>query len=53
MIGDDILADEQDAEIQAAVADWPPLTPKQRETLAMIFSATPLPTQHISERNEP
>jgi hypothetical protein len=38
------LTDEQRAEIRAAVADWPPLTLGQRDTVATLFSeheATP------------
>ena len=43
------LTEAQAAKIEAAVAQWPPLTPEQRDTLAAIFDCkTPQP---ISERN--
>lgn len=32
------LTDEQRAEIRAAVAEWPPLTLAQRDTVATLFS---------------
>jgi hypothetical protein len=33
-----------DAEIQAAIAKWPPLTAEQRATLAHLFDCEPPPT---------